>query len=186
MEINILSKTTELAKAICEKYADGEKIAVDATCGKGHDTLWLAERFGRVYAFDIQERAVSATEELVLSKGLENVTVIQAGHQHMAEYVDEKVALVMFNLGYLPGGDKGITTGTDTTLEAVEAALSLLEKDGLLCIIMYPGHPQGAEEKEALHRLAASLDKREYHCVRTDMVNQSGDAPEVLFITLKV
>ena len=104
----------------------------------------------------------------------------------MAEYVDEKVALVMFNLGYLPGGDKGITTGTDTTLEAVKAALSLLEKDGLLCIIMYPGHPQGAEEKEALLRLAASLDKREYHCVRTDMVNQSGGAPEVLFITLKV
>ena len=104
----------------------------------------------------------------------------------MAEYVDEKVALVMFNLGYLPGGDKGITTWTDTTLEAVKAALSLLEKDGLLCIIMYPGHSQGAEEKEALLRLAASLDKREYHCVRTDMVNQSGGAPEVLFITLKV
>ena len=54
MEINMLSRTTELPKAICEKYADGEQVAVDATCGKGYDTLWLAERFGMVDACDIQ------------------------------------------------------------------------------------------------------------------------------------
>ena len=48
MDNNILSKTTELAKAICEKYADKPKPAADATCGNGHDTIWLAERLGKV------------------------------------------------------------------------------------------------------------------------------------------
>lgn len=185
MEKNILSRTTELAKAICEKYAGKEKIAVDATCGNGHDTVWLAERFGRVYAFDIQEKAAEATRQLVKSRGFQNVKVINDSHEKMAEYVHEKVKLVMFNLGYLPGGDKEIVTETASTLKAIEAALSLLEKDGLVCITMYPGHPQGAREKAALIRMAAGLDKSQYHCVRTDMVNQSEGAPEILFITLK-
>lgn len=185
MEKNILSRTTELAKAICKKYAGKEKIAVDATCGNGHDTVWLAERFGRVYAFDIQEKAAEATRQLVKSRGFQNVKVINDSHEKMAEYVHEKVKLVMFNLGYLPGGDKEIVTETASTLKAIEAALSLLEKDGLVCITMYPGHPQGAREKAALIRMAAGLDKSQYHCVRTDMVNQSEGAPEILFITLK-
>ena len=185
MEKNILSRTTELAKVICEKYANKEKTAIDATCGKGHDTLWLAERFGRVYAFDIQEKAAEATRQLVKSRGFQNVKVINDSHEKMAEYVHEKVKLVMFNLGYLPGGDKEIVTETASTLKAIEAALSLLEKDGLVCITMYPGHPQGAREKAALIRMAAGLDKSQYHCVRTDMVNQSEGAPEILFITLK-
>lgn len=185
MEKNILSRTTELAKVICEKYANKEKTAIDATCGNGHDTLWLAERFGRVYAFDVQAKAAEATRQLVENSGFDNVTVINDSHEKMAEYVHEKVKLVMFNLGYLPGGDKEIVTETASTLKAIEAALSLLEKDGLVCITMYPGHPQGAEEKAALIRMAAGLDKSQYHCVRTDMVNQSEGAPEILFITLK-
>ena len=185
MEKNILSRTTELAKAICEKCAGKEKIAVDATCGNGHDTVWLAERFGRVYAFDIQEKAAETTRQLVESYGFDNVKVINDSHEKMAEYVHEKVKLVMFNLGYLPGGDKEIVTETASTLKAIEAALSLLEKDGLVCITMYPGHPQGAREKAALIRMAAGLDKSQYHCVRTDMVNQSEGAPEILFITFK-
>ena len=185
MEINILSRTTELAKAICEKYADGEQVAVDATCGKGYDTLWLAERFGRVYAFDIHQSAAEATGLFADSSGFDNVTVINDGHEKMAEYVHEEVRLVMFNLGYLPGGDKNIVTERETTLKAVESSLGLLEKDGLLCITMYPGHPQGALEKADLIRMAASLDKGRCHCVRTDMVNQPEGAPEILFITLK-
>ena len=182
MEKNILSRTTELAKVICEKYAGKEKRAIDATCGNGHDTLWLAERFGRVYAFDIQEKAAETTRQLVESCGFDNVKVINDSHEKMAEYVHEKVKLVMFNLGYLPGGDKNIVTERETTLKAVESSLGLLEKVGLLCITMYP---QGALEKAALIRMAVSLDKGRYHCVRTDMVNQPEGAPEILFITLK-
>ncbi len=185
MEKNVLSRTTELARVICERYADKEGVAIDATCGNGNDTVWLAERFRKVFAFDIQEEAIVVTSELVRSRGLDNVTVFCAGHQHMAEYVHEKADLIMFNLGYLPGGNKNIVTGTETTLEAVRAALSLIKKDGLLCITMYPGHPQGAEEKEALLLMTAGLDKRIYHCVRTDMVNQPDTAPEILFITRK-
>ena len=186
MENNILSKTTELAKAICEKYSDKGKAAVDATCGNGHDTIWLAERFGKVYAFDIQQSAAEATRQLAESAGFDNVTVINDGHEKMAYYVPEKVGLVMFNLGYLPGGDKNVVTETATTLEAIETALSLLEKDGLVCITMYPGHPQGAAEKKAVLEMAASLDKCKPHCVRPYMVNHPDTAPEIFFITLMI
>lgn len=183
---NILCKTTELSKTICEKFADKEKTAIDATCGSGRDTVWLAERFRKVYAFDIQQEAAEATRRMTEACCVDNVTVICDGHQNMDKYVKEKAALVMFNLGYLPGGDKNVVTETVTTLEGIEAALSLLEKDGLVCITMYPGHPQGAAERKAVLEMAAHLDKGKYHCVHAAMVNQPDTAPEILFITLKV
>ena len=182
---NILARTTDLAKVICEKYADKGKTAVDATCGNGHDTVWLAERFGSVYAFDVQKSAAEATSRLAENRGFNNVTVICDSHENMGRYVKETVRLVMFNLGYLPGGDKNIVTESHATLKAVDGALSLLEKDGMICIIMYPGHWQGAGEKEALLQMASKLDKSKYHCVCTDMINQPAGAPEILFITLK-
>ena len=57
---NILKNTTMLAHIICEHYlsADMDSVAVDATCGNGHDTLWLAQRCSKVYGFDIPVPAI--------------------------------------------------------------------------------------------------------------------------------
>jgi hypothetical protein len=52
----------------------------------------------------------------------------------------------MFNLGYLPGGDKHLITQTESTLVALQSAGKLLAKDGLLTIMAYPGHPGGDDE----------------------------------------
>ena len=45
-----------------------EGVYIDATMGNGHDTLFLCEMAGekgKVLAFDIQERALEATDKLL-------------------------------------------------------------------------------------------------------------------------
>ena len=51
--------------------------------------------------------------------------------------------LVAFNLGYLPGGDKTITTVSETTQLALEATKKILIPGGLISLVVYVGHPGG-------------------------------------------
>ena len=103
----------------------------------------------------------------------------------MARYVKEQPHVIVFNLGYLPGGDKEVSTSSGTTLEALCAALELLAVDGLLCVTMYQGHEAGYLERLKVLEWAGSLDKGVYHCVHTSMVNQPNRPPEILWITKK-
>jgi hypothetical protein len=50
---------------------------------------------------------------------------------------------VAFNLGYLPGGDKQLKTGAETTLRALKAASNVLQAGGLISVVAYTGHPGG-------------------------------------------
>ena len=136
-----------LAREVLERAVRPGDTIVDATMGNGHDTLMLCEAVGpagRVYAFDIQQDAVKETEKLLKSQGVyERATLINAGHEHMKDYVKEPVNAVVFNLGWLPGGDHSITTRWETTSRAVQAALELLGTGGVLVICAYPGHEEG-------------------------------------------
>jgi len=183
--MNILKNTTALALAMCRLYAREDGAAVDATCGNGHDTLWLSEHFRKVYAFDIQKEAIRATAARLAEAGKENVELICGSHENMEDYVKEPVQVIIFNLGYLPGGSRDVTTDRRSTLRALEASLNLLVVDGLLCVTMYQGHEAGCEERRAVLEWARGLDKGIYHCVHTDMVNQPNHPPEVLWITKK-
>lgn len=183
--MNVLKNTTALALSMCLQYADSAATAVDATCGNGHDTLWLAEHFARVYAFDLQQTAIAATAERLREKGKTNVQLICASHSRMAEYVKDQPQVIVFNLGYLPGGDKSICTTAASTLPAIASALQLLAVNGLLCVTMYQGHSEGYLERLRLLDWAAGLDPSTYHCIRTDMVNQTHMPPEILWITKK-
>ena len=183
--MNVLKNTTALALTMCLQYADDTAAAVDATCGNGHDTLWLAERFAKVYGFDIQKSAIESTGAKLAEAGVTNVELIHDSHAKMADYVKERPRVIVFNLGYLPGGDKAVSTEAGSTLEALTSALQLLAVDGLLCVTMYQGHCEGYRERLKVLDWAKSLDKGLYHCVRTDMVNQPNNPPEVLWITKK-
>jgi len=196
-KINLISNTTALALHVCSAYTQNPcGIAIDATCGNGHDTLWLSEKFDKVYAFDIQKEAIENTRKLLAEHCKENVILINDSHCNMAEYIkadrvkneqciEQSPALIIFNLGYLPGKDKAITTKADETLKALKSSLEILAKGGLLSITMYPGHEEGRKEKEAIISWAKTLSKSSYHCVRTDMLNQPETAPEILWITKK-
>ena len=189
---NLLTKTTELAMYIASSYTFPGCVIIDATCGNGHDTLALAEaQPSKLYGFDIQQQAVDNTIVLLKANGYENhldngtISIICDSHSNMQEHVNEPADLIVFNLGYLPGGDKSITTSADETTQAIQTSLDLLNKDGLLCITMYSGHKEGSVEKEQLMDLAKALDPKTYHAAYVNFINQHNAPPEILLITRK-
>lgn len=191
--MNLIQNTTELALYVCEKYIRKDGIAVDGTCGRGKDTLWLAERCRKVYSFDIQREALTSAEELLRENNIEfsyedddaAVMLINDSHEKIEEYVDLSPCIIMFNLGFLPGGNKEITTGLKSTMTALKTSLKILDTGGILCVTMYPGHKEGLKEKNAILKWAESLDKSIFHCVYADMLNQTYKAPQILWITKK-
>ena len=160
--------------------------AIDATMGNGKDTLWLCKQVGetgRVYAFDVQPEAVERTRALLKGEGVLNrATLFCRGHERMAEVVDEPVDAVMFNLGWLPGAEHGVTTRVETTLQAADAALALLKPEGLLTICVYPGHAEGARELEALTEWAAGLVPGRYDALMKRYMNQPNDPPVLIAV----
>lgn len=106
------------------------------------------------------------------------VWLIQESHHRMADLIPAAVrghvAAVMFNLGYLPGGDPGIITRAATTIPALDAAAALLRPDGVLTCVVYPGHEGGGEEAEAVEAWAAALDLERFHAITYRTVNVSG------------
>ncbi len=149
---------------LAEVLGEGDR-AIDATVGNGHDTLFLAERVGesgRVYGFDIQAAAIDAAWARLDAAGLaDRVSLQQAGHEAMSVVLDGslqgQVRAVVFNLGYLPGGDKGRTTAAATTIAALQQALTFLAPGGLISILAYVGHPGGMAEAEQVKAWAAGL-----------------------------
>ena len=161
--------------------------AVDATLGNGHDALWLCGlvgEAGRVYGFDVQAEAIECTRARLREAGVEaRAELILDGHEHMdAHIAPESIDAVMFNLGWLPGAPHAVTTRVETTLRAVNAALDLLREDGLLSICVYPGHAEGAREREALLAWARALDERAYDTMLRCYLNQSGDPPLLIAV----
>ncbi len=190
---NILTKTTGIAMYMTAGYLNEGDLAVDATCGNGHDTLSLALAVGKsgsVLALDLQKKAVLATEELLTLHGVENVIVKQENFVNIKEaaqreFPGRQPSAVIFNLGYLPGGDKSFTTKKEDTLAAAKAALELVRPGGIITLVLYSGHAEGAEEKAELLTMARELPADRYHAVYTSLLNQKKDPPEVLFITKK-
>lgn len=162
-------------------------LAVDATLGNGHDCLWLCELVGeegRVIGFDVQAGAVENSRQRLREAGVEaRAQLILDGHQNMGKYVaPESADAIMFNLGWLPGAQHGVTTRTETTLQAVNAALVCLKEEGLLTICVYPGHDEGAREREALLSWAQSLNEREYDAMLRCYLNQSKLPPLMIAV----
>lgn len=159
---------------------------VDATLGNGHDTQFLAELVGpngRVIGFDIQADAVERAKARLMEAGLLSRCELHCmGHEHMAEVVTGKVKAAAFNLGWLPGGNKAVTTHWETTRTAVLAALALLEKGGVCTICVYPGHAAGEEERVQLPELLAALRPQEYNVLHQRFLNAGPGAPECFVI----
>lgn len=176
------------AELLSPALGPGSKV-VDATLGNGRDTLWLCERVGsegRVYGFDVQPEAVERTRARLREAGMEQrAALVCDGHEHMEAHVPEPVDAVVFNLGWLPGAAHEVTTRTETTLRAAEAAVRLLKPDGILTLCVYPGHEEGAREREALMNWAAALDERLYDAMLRAYLNQSNSPPLLIAVRRK-
>lgn len=163
-------------------------VVVDYTMGNGHDTAFLShsvKESGKVYAFDIQESAlISTAENLKKENCPNNYRLICASHHRVREFVNEPVKVGMFNLGYLPGGDKRITTLRETTIEAVKAAIELMDTDAALLIAVYPGHDEGEIEGKLLSRLFKEYSRYKY-CIGKFRLCNSPTSPYFFIIETK-
>jgi tRNA1(Val) A37 N6-methylase TrmN6 len=174
-------------KFLAAKIRPGD-CCIDATAGNGHDTLFLARLVGeggRVLAFDIQPQALRNTAALLEENGLRSrADLIEVSHVEMAAYAERgSVRAVVFNLGYLPGGDHSLQTRAETTVPAVRAALELLQPGGVVALCVYQGGDSGFAEKNAVCDFVEALPYREYTVLRLELANRPNYPPLALLIT---
>ncbi len=162
------------------------EVVIDATVGNGHDTLFLAQLVGstgRVYGFDIQVEAVERTRLVLAQEGLASrVDLLAQCHSEIETHVSGEIAAAMFNLGYLPNGNKLIITQEKSTLEALQQCLELLRPQGIITIMCYPGHEGGASEASAVEEWARSLEVPQFLVMRMAPHNPRNPAPYLLAI----
>lgn len=171
---------TLLRDLICE----GD-VVIDATAGNGHDTVFLAESVGasgRVLAFDIQPAAIESSKAKVAEAGLlDRVSFHLCSHARMGEFVEPaSIAAIMFNLGYLPGEDHGITTQLEDSIRALEAAALALKPGGALSVVCYPGHEAGVSEAEAVESWLAAKTSEGWRLAKYAMCGTLRPAPFLL------
>ncbi|MCX6990722.1 MAG: class I SAM-dependent methyltransferase [Chlamydiae bacterium] len=169
----LFSSPIQLAHMLWEKLLGKDDMVIDATMGNGKDTLKLAQILsncgsGRVIALDIQPKALENTLSLLrenIPEFLQNIELLLTSHENFpSQILPGSVKLIVYNLGYLPGADKELTTQTGTTLLSIENALKLIAPGGALSITCYPGHAEGQKEHEAIKAFVKDRDLREY-CV---------------------
>ncbi len=166
-------------------YISPGDVVIDATAGNGNDTLKLCNavgKNGKVYAFDIQKSALNSTKKLLDDNGL-NALLIHDSHSNLDFYIKEKVKGVIFNLGYLPGGDHTIQTKGITTTEAIEKSLNILDDDGFICITVYYGKNSGTEEKDILMEYLKHINHKKYTVLVHDFYNRPNNPPLTVVIT---
>jgi hypothetical protein len=173
----------DLAHDLWKKILKKKELVIDATCGNGHDTLVLAKLVfnaseGILYAIDKQAKAITSCQTL-LSKELpaeifNKIHFVRSCHSRFpSEIAMGSASLIVYNLGYLPGGDKNQTTEAPTTLLSVQEALSLLKEGGTISITCYPGHKAGRVEEEKLLEFVKILDPRLFSCCYHRWINRN-------------
>ncbi len=178
-----MKKVVDIAHDILQSYIKDNCIAVDFTMGQGYDTLFFAQNkhVQQVFAFDIQQDALQQTKQKLQECGVnQKVMCILDGHEHCKQYI-ESFDIGVFNFGYLPKGDASITTQLVTSKQAVEQALSLLQKHGCLVLVLYPGHEQGVQESLYFDTWTQTLSSKYYSVLYLKMHNKK-NAPYIIAI----
>ena len=172
-----------------ERFIMPESTVIDATLGNGQDTLKIAQRLGpkgRLYSFDIQKEAIERSQQLLEEADIKlpQIELIHDSHIHFDRYLapKEHVDFIIYNLGYLPRGDKSITTVAESTLQSVKAGLLRLKPYGVMVIAVYHGHEAGKEERDQLAQYLSTLDQRQYHVFCQQFINQKNNPPFLYLI----
>lgn len=141
-----------MVKKICIEHVTKDDLVIDMTVGNGHDTLFLAGISKKVFGFDIQSIAIENTKKLLNDNNVYNYELFNVSHDKVSKVLNEykhNIKLILFNLGYLPCGDKSITTNHESTLKAVINGLDMLDNNGLILIVFYP-HLEGKLEAKVV------------------------------------
>ena len=164
----------------CPEYVKNKNVAIDATLGNGYDCDFLSSCFKKVYAFEIQKEAC----EKYIDKN-NNVIIINESHHKIDKFINEEVDCVCYNLGYLPGGNKEITTLAETSLKSIQLSLNLLSKNGIISIAIYRGHNEGMEEKNCIIKYLKTLPKNSFGVMIHECINRSEKSPLLIIVEKK-
>ncbi|RWZ54844.1 methyltransferase domain-containing protein [Halobacillus fulvus] len=183
-----LHRILDYAHLLIKENLSPNGVVIDGTCGNGHDTLFLAslmEESGHVYAFDIQEKAITETSSRLEENKLRGrVSLIHDSHANVDEHLSEdhrdRLQGAIFNLGYLPGSDKSVVTTSGDTILSVEKILSMLDKGGLVVLGVYHGHEGGQQEKEALIEFVQNLDQKKVKALHYGFMNIQNNPPFII------
>lgn len=171
----------QLAQKTWKSLLTPEDIALDATCGNGYDTLFLTGCCS-VVGIDIQEKAVEQTKNLLMQHG-KTGQILLLSHEYIDQLPLPKAPrLIVYNLGYLPKGDKSLTTQVSTTLISVKKSLEILAPNGALSITCYPGHEEGEREEKALEAWVETLPSHRWQVIHHKWPNRR-KAPSWLWIS---
>ena len=167
-------------------------LAVDATVGNGYDTLFLAHRVGpkgTVLGFDVQKAALAGARELLKFVGsLDRVSLIHDSHSRLANYLPAAAAIqgAMFNLGYLPRGNRQIFTRPETTVMALRGVLANLAARGRITILVYRGHEEGVLEYVEVRKFLEQLSDEEWIIEEFASTSDSPIAPRLFRVQKKL
>lgn len=178
---------TEWCHRFIREHIQPGDFCIDATAGNGNDTLLLCQlvgETGKVLAFDIQPEAITNTKKRLEEAGvLKRAQVIQEGHEKMSVYAKpDSVSCIMFNFGYLPGGDHKLSTRKETSITAITEGLHLLKKGGVMSLCIYSGGDSGFEERDAILEMVKKLDAKQYLVILSSYYNRPNNPPIPVFI----
>lgn len=195
--------TLGLAHEFLAAHIHPGDFCIDATVGRGRDTLFLAQLVGaagQVVGLDIQAEAIDSARKLLTDHGfpvrtafpdapVEPVTatpcirLYEDCHSHIARYAaPESVDAIVFNFGWLPGGDHSQFSTAATSVPAVQAALELLKPGGVMSLSLYHGRNNGTAERDALLAFLATVDNRRFTVLQGTFLNRTGSIPVPLFV----
>ena len=183
MKFKEIVNTLKISNDFIDKHVKEGDIVLDCTVGNGNDTLRLSKavgKKGKVYGFDIQQVALDTTSELLACEKLINrVELIRDSHENIDLYIEDKLDFIIYNLGYLPKGDKSIKTKASSTIISLEKSLKMLNSNGIMLITSYIGHEGGLDEKNAIEELLLKLDQKSYNVLKYNFINQRNNPPVI-------
>lgn len=179
----------DIINRILDEHVQEGDHCIDATAGRGFDTLHLCRLVGdsgHVTAFDIQQEAVDSTKALLAEHGVAHrAQVMLKSHSEMEQYfAPESISLITFNFGWLPKGDHSINTRKETSIAAIEQGLRLLKNGGVMTLTIYYGRDTGFEERDAILEYLPTLDNRKFTVVEMPFVNRT-NCPPIPIVIIK-
>lgn len=190
----------KVSKTLWTEVLRPGELAIDATCGNGHDALTIAklcltESSGALYCIDIQAEAIENTRKRLRAEL--TAPIEQRVHYHTGSHEvfpstikPNSVSLICYNLGYLPGKSrekdfaKSVITQTETTIRSIQSAIGLLKPSGLLSITAYPGHPGGQEESIQVGSFLSTLSPEDWRVYSHAPLNRPSSP--ILFLAYKI
>jgi SAM-dependent methyltransferase len=183
----LIGRLSEFHHTLIRPFVAAGDVVVDCTLGNGHDALFLAEAVGtggHIFGFDLQEKAVERARGRLLDAGIEEgrFTFFRDSHEKIAEHVAPGIGAAVYNLGYLPGGDRAIVTERTTTIRSVKNSLQLLRREGVVALTLYNRQVGGKSEAEGVVEYASTLDFRLFKVLHLRYPNLPNDPPAMVMI----